>query len=829
MTVKTFKTLTLCAVLYTTASPAFGQTNPNRCIADLQRVQAQNCLSRDKLQLNYDWKLTDNLYGMQTNACISDTSASGTHKDIVIGIDRSNSNSIPDKLRKKLRADSISVTIDLINQMNEKYKSNPENAPNMSLTMFSSSSDCREYSGGKISFVGEFPCTYLKAKKITDAAHKAALLELLAESEGKYSAGSTASASSLDIVANLVKDNVVTAAEGKQMGMLVFSTGLSFSGTAGDTYSFLKSPNYTTSYNAMYSAYSVEAVRKLRLNIVTAPLNKPYYDGSFKDSFENMCALPDSPSADCSEKSADTANWLVNRTDVAGNMSKIAAISGGSAIESNAAGIAAKLANELLVQGQTNVVPERAVLLVNGQESNAVILSGQQISIQNLPSGSALDLRLEIYANGAMVPFDFKINTSVVPGADTDFTDSEMFCKAESLDPAVVGPSIKDLQGGSGSCGVIGIENADSKWFFVMFFLPLVIALRRAFARSAATAAVVISALSVMTAGEAKADEKVSGLNSQHYRPVIDGIGNTESANVINPGTYNAGLYGDYANDPVEIGGEKGKRIKGVTDDMVTAHFAANLGLLNKVALGFHLPYVHKTDVNREVNGEEVDGGSLGQPSDSSMFLKWNLVSKSNWALMFMPQATLPTGNSDYLLGDGTASYGALIAVSGRSDNLSWATNIGYMYREKALELADDRTTTLKITGYSPVSFGADYRLNGLMSLGGSIFGKFHSGAKVDFTKQNPAEWQAIGKIKWTGSLESSLALGTGIGRGYGSPDYRVVAGISYVPVQTRGTVRQIVQPAKAQLIPVAKPIVSSAKPVTPAAKSPVVPVVKKK
>ncbi len=797
MTVKTFKNLTLCAVLYTASNPAQGQDNQNRCIADLQRVQTQNCLSREKLQHSYEWKLTDNLYGMQTNACISDTSAGGTHKDIVIGIDRSNSNSIPDKLRKKLRADSISVTIDLINQLSETYKSNPEKAPNISLTMFSSLADCREYVGGKISFVGEFPCSYLKAKRVTDATHKAALLELLAETEGKYSAGSTSSASSLDIVANLVKDGLVVANEGRQIGMLIFSTGLSYAGTAGDTYSFLKAPNYVAAYDTMHTAYSFETVRKLRLNIVTAPLTKPYYDGSYKDSFENMCALPDRPAADCSEKSTDPANWLVNRTDITKNMAQIAALSGGTAIESNAAGIAAKLATELLVQGQTNIIPERAVLLINGQESNAVSLSGQQILIQNLPSGSALDLRLEVYANGAMVPFDFKVNTSVVPSADADFSDNEMFCKAEALDPSVVGPTIKDMQGGSGSCGVIGNDSAKSKWFFVLFFLPLVIALRRSFSRLSATAVAVLAAMAAAPSGEAQAEEKVSGLNSQHYRPVVDGVGNTESGQVINSGTYNAGLYGDYANDPVEIGGEKGKRIKGVTDDMVTAHFSGNFGLFNKVSVGFHLPYVHKTDVNREVNGEEVDGGSLGQPSDSSIFAKWGLVSKASWSLSAMPQVNLPTGNSGYLLGDGTASYGALIAVSGRTGSLSWATNLGYMHREKALELEDDRTTTLKITGYSPVSFGADYRLTGIMSLGGSLFGKFHSGEKIDFTKTNPAEWQAVGKLKWTNSLESSLALGTGIGRGYGSPDYRVVAGISYVPVQSRGTIRQIVLPTK--------------------------------
>jgi hypothetical protein len=119
------------------------------------------------------------------------------------------------------------------------------------------------------------------------------------------------------------------------------------------------------------------------------------------------------------------------------------------------------------------------------------------------------------------------------------------------------------------------------------------------------------------------------------------------------------------------------------------------------------------------------------------------------------------------------------------------------MHREKALTLEDDRTTSLKIVGYGLVSLGMEYRLNGIMSLGGNIFGKFHSGEKIDFSKTNPAEWQAMGKMKVASSVESSFGFGTGIGKGYGSPDYRVVAGISYIPPVSKGTVRRVATPRK--------------------------------
>lgn len=791
---KLFNKLTICALLYTSATPAAGQ---NRCIADLQRVQIQNCLSREKQQLSYDWKLTDNVFDIQANTCLIDSSADGTHQDLVIGIDRSSSNMIPDQMRKKLRADGLSVTADLITNLNATYQNNAQQAPSLSLTLFSSNESCREYLGGKIAFVGEYPCLYVKSGKVTDELHRKLLLELLTESEGKYSAGSTESASKLEIISTLVKDGVVLSTTGRQTGIVIFSTGLSYAGVPGDTYAFLKSANYESAEKNALTAFAQDSVRKHRLLVISAPLSTPIFGGEYRDSFENMCALPDPATLDCAAKSIEPATWLVNKLDLKRSLSGIATISGGTVIESNAADIANKIALQLVVDGRKNLVPEKVILLVNGQPSDAVTLSGQQIIMQNLQAGTLQDIHLEVYASGEMVPFSFKIGTETVEGSSVDFTENEMFCKAETLDPAVVEPklTLKDLQGGSGSCGVVSAQKGSTAAVLVVFLLPLLLLLFSA--RRAKGLVLAAAAFLLAQSGNGLADEKVSGLNSQHYRPVVDGIGNTESGQNMNAGTYNAGIYGDYANDPVEIGGEKGKRIRGVTDDMVTAHFAGNIGIFSRMSLGFHVPYVHKTDIEREVEGEEVEGGSLGQPADSAVFAKLGLITRSSWAMSFIPYAAIPTGNSAYLLGDGTPSYGGSFALSGSSDQFLWATNVGYMYREKALVLEDDRTNQLKITGYGLMSTGTQYRVNGIFSLGGNISGKFHSGEKIDFSKTNPAEWQSVAKLKLTGTLESSLGFGTGIGKGYGSPDYRIVAGLSYIPATSKGAVRRVAGPAK--------------------------------
>ena len=81
---------------------------------------------------------------------------------------------------------------------------------------------------------------------------------------------------------------------------------------------------------------------------------------------------------------------------------------------------------------------------------------------------------------------------------------------------------------------------------------------------------------------------------------------------------------------------------------------------------------------------------------------------------------------------------------------------------------------------------------------------KFSSGAPVDFGRANPVEWNSFVRYEPLRALSTEVGFGTGIGKGYGSPDYRAYFGLAYTPgsseriTRTR-VVRKASKPAKAK------------------------------
>ena len=103
---------------------------------------------------------------------------------------------------------------------------------------------------------------------------------------------------------------------------------------------------------------------------------------------------------------------------------------------------------------------------------------------------------------------------------------------------------------------------------------------------------------------------------------------------------------------------------------------------------------------------------------------------------------------------------------------------------------------------------GVEYRYSPLISFGGNLQAKFTEGEHIDFTRSNPAEWMALAKLRPTAGLDVEAGFGTGIGKGYGSPDYRVFGGLTWVPDATKRYAEAPARKAparKAALAPVKK------------------------
>ncbi len=818
--------LTVVGVLNTLSSTAYAGP---RCVADLSRVDPAFCVN-DGQSLNYSWSANDTAFDLSAKLCLVDNSGVGNRRDLVFALDRSQSIWGADAINKKLGADQVAMTKAMLATLRDEAKANPDKAPKVGLMAFSVDPACQEWAGEPIVIEKTFPCRFVKAATLVDDAHYAKLEAFLAETDGKYAQGGLAQTSDVEIVASLLADDQFALASSKKAGLVLMSDGRSYKGAASDQYAYLRSGAYAKALADGVTAFSKPALKGYEMIFALAPIKAPAFDETHADGLSVMCKLAGAEPVDCTAPVdfSTPMTWPSNKLDGRSFAEALTVATGTPAdrvfeLKDKAS---FDLALDKLRITETGAAPITGVSYsVAGGAPQPANLEGVRFTIPALPTGQVLPVELLVRVNTQDVKIPLNVMTELSANAGVELADKEMFCLAgEQIAPAIEKPklSLDDLQGGSGSCGVAASASGASKAPFLGLFLllPAIFALARR--QRAQLAAVAVAGL--FAAEGASADE-AKGLNAMHHRPVLDGAGNTEKASGLGAGQLKAGLFLDYANDAVELSGKKGKRLDSVVDDLASMHAVFGLGLHKKLSLGLDLPYVHKTDIDRRMAGDSDDGQKLGRPSDAAAQIKFTVTESPTFAFALIPTATIPMGEPENLTGDGTPNYGALLAFSGSEGLLNWGASVGYLHRQEALVLEDDRARTVKVRGQFPISMGLDYQVARLVRVGGNLQFKPTSGERIDFSKANPAEWQAIGKLRFLPTLETTLGFGTGIGKGYGSPDYRVFAGVSWVPgasVRTADAPRAAqvkakaeVKPTPAKVAPVAaKPVVAKLAPV---------------
>jgi hypothetical protein len=774
-----------------------------RCSADLGRVNNDFCIGdqhRDgAAKLDYAWSVNDEVFDFASKLCLTTGAGAGGRSDMVLALDRSASLRLPDKQRKKLGSDSISVATQLIERLRDEAKEKPEEAPKVALLLFAGDDDCREYAGGPIGVSGDFPCLFVPARSIADAAHVDKLLAMVAAADGQYAIGERARAGRYGIVTQLMRDDRLGLGAAPQSGLVLFSDGRSYQSDA--PYPYLRSAAFADAQAEVKRDFGDDAMKKTKLVFALSPAPVPLYDAvAYGASYENMCdpgATPPGAEADCNAgvSMSDANTWPTNKVDGAAFATQLVGILGGvEVVTVTARDDLDKAVDKLRRQAFLPTPIESASYRVNESDWKAAELSGTLLELSALPSSEVLRIDILLKSASGEISIPLQLATTKVPAEPgKELQDREMLCAAEApVAPATQEPKpdLSNLQGGSASCGTLGddlgetdrLSTRGAVFAFMLAPVALALLLMRRRRGAAAQALALAAAGFAASATNARAAEQAKGLNALQYRPVVDGVAQTEKADVLAPGAVNAGIFMDYANDTVELGGEKNKRLDSVMDDLVTAHAVLNVGLFKRTALGAHVPYVHKTDVDRSVEGDEVEGGEIGMPADSTVFIKVNAVQRGQWSLALMPLATLPTGRAELLLGDGVAKYGALGILSGARGAFRWAFNAGYLQRDKPQSLTDDRAHPIIVRGQGLVGLGGEYVINSLVAVGGNFQIKPSAGEGLDAGRASPAEWMLVGKLKPIHSLETNGGFGTGLGKGYGAPDYRVWAGVAWTP-----------------------------------------------
>ncbi len=274
-------------------------------------------------------------------------------------------------------------------------------------------------------------------------------------------------------------------------------------------------------------------------------------------------------------------------------------------------------------------------------------------------------------------------------------------------------------------------------------------------------------------------------LNVQTYNPYIGRGGSfrVSGAESLPKGELGFGLNFNFDKGPLTI---QDITIGGVEREIVPWLFTQDL----QVEAGLHRRFTLGMDIPLSlVKHLPVGGGTVTEKSynigDISLYGRMNLLSQENspLCLALIPFVEIPSGSVDDFTGDEGLIMGIKAAVEKTIGRFNAAVNIGYRGR------FDDNTVT-QGAGVTPLTVGDEFTyglglsvalIKNRLDLVGDLYG---ATMISDFgTNRQASPLEALGgfrahfledRIAW------SVGAGTGLVSGYGSPDYRIVTGLTF-------------------------------------------------
>lgn len=244
------------------------------------------------------------------------------------------------------------------------------------------------------------------------------------------------------------------------------------------------------------------------------------------------------------------------------------------------------------------------------------------------------------------------------------------------------------------------------------------------------------------------------------------------------------GMVGNYATNPLQLELARSKTELAVVESAFSGHFSVALGLFDRVDLLAATSYyrVKGADMDQvDVEGLPQASGSGGTSlGDSTLAVKANFLrnkpgSIGLGALLF---AALPTGDEEIYGGNGATSIGAALILDKRFDRVNMVFNAGY----RSLGSPDNLSPTPQIFGGG----GVDVAVAKWLGLTGEFVARTQDYGIDAIDAMAPAEALFGTRFFTPVGLSFLAAVGFGITDGIGSPETRVLAGVSatYPPLK---------------------------------------------
>ncbi len=346
------------------------------------------------------------------------------------------------------------------------------------------------------------------------------------------------------------------------------------------------------------------------------------------------------------------------------------------------------------------------------------------------------------------------------------------------------------LSGGGCACGVTSPSAPIEGGLLAGLFMLGLALVRR---RRALLAAPVAIALTVALAPQlARAQQQASseprGYSVERFTLAIDreGLFDVEWAGVPEHLDWGAYLWLGTSNDPLilyRIDGDE--RAGSLVSQRLGGSFGGSLALFDWLQLGVEVPlilYQTRDDRLEAISGTLAALAGIGL-GDIRLVPKIRLLVQREQLIdvSLIPQVSLPSGQDDGYFGEGSVVFAPMLAISRAWGPLRVATNLGYRLRPDRTEFAN-----LIVDDELFGSLGAGFRFGEVEGppLEVDVTYSLATAASDPFASQNTTFSELRGGVAWDfkGPFIAFAGAGAGFGRGFGTPDWRALAGIRIAP-----------------------------------------------
>lgn len=251
------------------------------------------------------------------------------------------------------------------------------------------------------------------------------------------------------------------------------------------------------------------------------------------------------------------------------------------------------------------------------------------------------------------------------------------------------------------------------------------------------------------------------------------------------------GIVGEYLYRPLVIYNQDGSIQNSVVRNQVLLHLGGSLVLFERLRLGVNLPVAvwndgHSGTYKGQRYASPPDEQGIG---DLRLALDLRLFGDSDgpFRIGIGSRFWLPTGSQENYLGDGQARIAPHVNVSGdigsASSSFAYSARVGTNIRLRDDAYADAKVGSEILMGFAVGAHVLDRKLMIGPELNlWTTLGDNPDGTSAAFSKLGtPVE--ILGGVHYTaGPVRFGGGIGTGLSRGYGSPQSRVLLNVEYQP-----------------------------------------------